>query len=56
MNLKISKTARIAVLLAVLAVLGSLYGMFVFSNIPVIKKWRTIYIETAMTTMTWANQ
>lgn len=40
------------ILLAVLAVLGSLYGVFVFSNIPVIKKWRTIYIETAMTTMT----
>jgi len=29
-----------------------LYSVAVFSNIPFIKKWRTIYIETAMTTMT----
>lgn len=28
------------------------YLMFAFSSIPFIKKWRTIYIETAMTTMT----
>ena len=27
-----------------------LYLMFVFSNVPAIKYWRTIYIETAMTT------
>ena len=39
----------IAVILMVLAVL---YSAFVYSNIPFIKKWRTIYIETAMSTMT----
>ncbi|SFQ18938.1 Exopolysaccharide biosynthesis protein [Lachnospiraceae bacterium XBB1006] len=36
----------IAIILLVTA-----YLMFAFSNIPFIKKWRTIYIETAMTTM-----
>lgn len=35
------------------AVCGSvLYGIFVFSSIPFVAKWRTIYIETAMSTMT----
>ena len=33
-------------------VIAILYSVAVFSNIPFIKKWRTIYIETAMTTMT----
>lgn len=32
-------------------ILSILYSIAVFSNIPFIKKWRTIYIETAMTTM-----
>ena len=42
----------IVILCAVLAVFASLYCVFVFSNNPFIKKWRTIYIETAMSTMT----
>lgn len=29
-----------------------LYGIFAFSSIPFVVKWRTIYIETAMSTMT----
>ncbi len=36
---------------AVLAGLAALYCLLVFSHIPVIEKWRTIYIETAMGTM-----
>ena len=32
--------------------LSGLYGIAVFSNVPIIEKWRTIYIETAMGTMT----
>ena len=38
--------------LAFVAVLASLYCTAVFSNIPFIKYWRDIYIETAMSTMT----
>ncbi len=34
------------------AALAGLYCTLVFSHIPVIEKWRTIYIETAMGTMT----
>jgi exopolysaccharide biosynthesis protein len=33
-----------------LALLTTLYLFFIFSNNPFIKKWRDIYIETAMTT------
>lgn len=40
------------IICAVLVLLGSLYSLFVFSNNAFIKKWRTIYIETAMSTMT----
>ena len=40
-----------SLLLAVLLLAG-LYCTAVFSNIPFIAKWRTIYIETAMSTMT----
>lgn len=29
-----------------------LYGIFAFSGIPFVAKWRTLYIETAMSTMT----
>ncbi len=36
----------------ILVVILALYLVCVFSNIPFIKKWRTLYIETAMTTMT----
>ena len=39
------------VLLAVLAGLAGLYCLCVFSDIPFIAKWRTIYIQTAMDTM-----
>lgn len=35
-----------------LMMLAGLYCVAVFSNIPFIAKWRTIYIETAMSTMT----
>ena len=34
-----------------LVILASLYGVFVYSDIPFIAKWRTLYIETAMSTM-----
>ena len=39
-------------ILVTVLVLASLYCIAVFSNIPFIKKWRDIYIETAMGTMT----
>ena len=35
----------------VLAILEGLYFTCAYSDIPFIKKWRTIYIETAMSTM-----
>ena len=41
---------RVAAMTALL--LAGLYCIAVFSNIPFIKKWREIYIETAMGTMT----
>ena len=41
--------ARLGIVLSVCMIL---YLFFVFSNIAFIKKWRTIYIETAMTTNT----
>lgn len=34
------------------ACLAALYTLFAFSNFPFIAKWRTLYIETAMSTMT----
>ena len=37
---------------SIILLFATLYYIAVFSNIPFIKKWRTIYIETAMTTMT----
>lgn len=39
-------------LLLTVLLLTGLYCVAVFSNIPFIAKWRTIYIETAMSTMT----
>lgn len=42
----------VASCILVLALLVGLWGAAVFSNIPFVKKWREIYIETAMTTMT----
>lgn len=44
------RRALIAVLI-VLALLVGLYCLCVFSDIPFIAKWRTIYIQTAMDTM-----
>lgn len=41
-----------AAALAAAALLGALYLLFAFSGIPLIAKWRTLYIETAMGTMT----
>lgn len=48
--MKNHRKLKIAGIIALLLV--GLYGLAVFSNIPFIKKWRTIYIETAMSTMT----
>lgn len=41
-----------AAALATAALLGALYLLFAFSGIPLIAKWRALYIETAMGTMT----
>ncbi len=41
---------RVIIPIAVLLFAAVCYLTFVFSNIPFIKYWRTIYIETAMTT------
>ena len=51
---KAKRTPRQRIIRAVSAVLmiAVLYCTAVFSNIPFIKKWRDIYIETAMGTMT----
>ena len=45
------KTRILATILAVLVFLEVNYGLFVYSNIPFYVKWRTIYIETAMSTL-----
>lgn len=42
----------IGALAAFLIFFSSMYCFLVYSDIPFIKKWRTIYIETAMGTMT----
>lgn len=41
-----------AALAAFAALLAALYLLFAFSGVPSIAKWRTLYIETAMGTMT----
>lgn len=41
-----------AVAAAAVVLLAALYLLFAFSGIPFIAKWRTLYIETAMGTMT----
>ncbi len=41
----------ITIVLAVLAILEALYFVAVYSNIPFIARYRTIYIQTAMSTM-----
>ncbi len=43
---------RLITVSVVLAALAGLYCLCVFSNIPFIAKWRTIYIETALMTRT----
>lgn len=46
---KVQRTIIACVL--ILAVIAGLWSVAVFSDIPFVKKWREIYIETAMTTM-----
>ena len=41
---------RIITISSILVALAALYCLAVFSNIPLIAKWRTIYIETALMT------
>lgn len=48
---KVRRKKRLIRSLATLGVLVVLYLTAVYSNIPFIEKWRTIYIETAMGTM-----
>lgn len=46
------KKHRVKTLAVFALTLAIFYCVAVFSNIPFIRKWRTIYIETAMSTMT----
>ncbi len=46
----IFRKKRVIIPLALLLAVIFMYSVFVFSSIPFIKYWRTIYIETAMTT------
>ena len=46
------KRFRLRAAAGTLAGLAGVYCLLVFSHIPFIEKWRTIYIETAMGTMT----
>ena len=45
------KTRVLTAILALLLFLIVNYGLFVYSSIPFYEKWRTIYIETAMSTL-----
>lgn len=49
---KKSRAQRLRTAVTALLLLCGLYCIAVFSDIPFIKKWREIYIETAMGTMT----
>ena len=49
---KSSAKRRIITLSTVVAVLAALYLFVVYTNIPFVAKWRTIYIETALMTRT----
>lgn len=49
-NKKGKKKKALRNTIIVFEVLAVLYCVGIFSNIPIIEKWRTIYIETAMTT------
>lgn len=48
--LRIIRKKRVFIPLIALILIAAAYLTFVFSNIPFVKFWRTIYIETAMTT------
>ncbi len=48
--LRIIRKKRVLIPLIILILIIAAYLTFVFSGIPFIKYWRTIYIETAMTT------
>lgn len=48
--LNIMRKKRVIIPLCALLLAVLMYVLFVFSSIPFIKYWRTIYIETAMTT------
>lgn len=48
--LRIIRKKRVLIPLTLLILIAAAYLTFVFSSIPFIKYWRTIYIETAMTT------
>ena len=50
-NRRKKKRRRLRNAAAAVAALVALYCVLVFSHIPFIEKWRTIYIETAMGTM-----
>lgn len=47
---KRKRKRRLITMSVILAALAGLYCLCVFSNIPFIAKWRTIYIETALMT------
>ncbi|MBQ8551761.1 MAG: phosphodiester glycosidase family protein [Clostridia bacterium] len=48
--MKVFKKKRVLIPLIAVLLIAIMYVLFVFSSIPFIKFWRTIYIETAMTT------
>ncbi len=43
---------RIGLAVCALLMIAGLYGVAIYSDIPFVRKWRDIYIETAMGTMT----
>ena len=49
---KQKRSKRIGIAACVLVMLAGLYGIAIYGNIPFVRKWRDIYIETAMGTMT----
>lgn len=48
--LNIIRKKRVLIPIAAVLLIAVMYLLFVYSGIPFIKYWRTIYIETAMTT------
>lgn len=51
-NSMIARHKKLVVFVTLVLCLVSAYLFAVYSDIPFVKKWRTIYIETAMSTMT----